>query len=268
MNVDGRAIAKEIYTDLHFEYAKMSRPLRLGIVMVGADPIVASFVKIKSRSAERLGVVMEVTTLAQDSTTEAVAAAVRHLTSKADGIIVQLPLPEQVDADQVLSAIPPALDIDGINPNVLEIERLVHAPVAEAVGVIIELSTWNPQGKRAAVVGAGRLVGTPVAALLSGLGATVSVITRESGSLQELKSADIIVLGAGNPGFVTPDMIADGVILIDAGTSESSGKMVGDADPACASKCTLFTPVPGGVGPIAVAMIFKNLLELSKLHNK
>jgi methylenetetrahydrofolate dehydrogenase (NADP+)/methenyltetrahydrofolate cyclohydrolase len=264
MNVDGRAIAKDIYTDLHFEYAKMPRPLRLGIVMVGADPVVASFVKIKTRTAERLGVAMEVTTLPQDSTTEAVVAAVHNLTSAVDGIIVQLPLPEQVDIDRVLAAIPRELDIDGINPNILEVDRLVHAPVAEAVGVLIELSAWNPQGRRAVVVGAGRLVGTPVAALLSGLGTQVSVVTREAGSLQELKSADIIVLGAGNPGFVTPDMIAEGVILIDAGTSESNGKMVGDADPACAPKCTLFTPVPGGVGPIAVAMIFKNLLTLAK----
>ncbi|HVM73442.1 MAG TPA: bifunctional 5,10-methylene-tetrahydrofolate dehydrogenase/5,10-methylene-tetrahydrofolate cyclohydrolase, partial [Candidatus Paceibacterota bacterium] len=107
----------------------------------------------------------------------------------------------------------------------------------------------------------------PAAELLKSLGAQVSIVTRQSGSLEQLHDADIIVLGAGDPGFVKPEMIKKGVILIDAGTSESAGKVVGDADPTCAEKCSVFTPVPGGVGPIAVAMIFRNLFDLANVNN-
>lgn len=99
--------------------------------------------------------------------------------------------------------------------------------------------------------------------MLAEMGARVTSIGRGD-SLDPLKEADIIVLGAGEPGLVRPGHIKDGVVLIDAGTSESSGKIAGDADPACADKAALFTPVPGGVGPVAVAMIFKNLLALTK----
>ena len=140
--------------------------------------------------------------------------------------------------------------------------RSVLAPVAGAIEEILERSTIDVRGKKCVVVGAGKLVGAPAAYLMRRLGSDVSVVTLESGSLDELKTADIVILGAGNPGFVTPEMIKEGVVLIDAGTSEQGGKVRGDADPACSEKAALFTPVPGGLGPIAVAMIFKNLLDL------
>ena len=162
----------------------------------------------------------------------------------------------------ILRAIPPSLDVDGINPAVVEVARVARAPVAEAIAEILRRTGVDVRGKRAVVVGSGRLVGAPTAQLLTEMGALVTVVTLESGSLADLKDADMIVLGAGNPGFVKPSMIKDGVILFDAGTSESAGKVVGDADPSCADKCALFTPVPGGIGPIAVAMIFKNLMVL------
>jgi len=267
MIVDGRSVAEEVYTAVQREYEGLVRAVRLGIIMVGQDPVVASFVRIKGRSAERLAVEMVRVDIPEDSTTEYVIEALRQLSTRVDGIIVQLPLPVHMNVESILSAIPRELDIDGINPTIAESDRAVRAPVAGAVAEILHRTSVDISGKRAVVVGAGRLVGIPVAAMLLDLGADVSTVTLESGSLDELEDADLIVLGAGNPGFVTPNMITDGVILIDAGTSESSGKVVGDADPACASKCSVFTPVPGGIGPIAVAMIFKNLLELSKLHN-
>ena len=121
-------------------------------------------------------------------------------------------------------------------------------------------------GKGAVVVGAGRLVGAPSAWLLKSLGANVSMFTLERGSIEDLKTADIVVSGAGNPGFIKPEHLKEGVALIDAGTSELNKKIQGDADPACAEKASVFTPVPGGVGPVAVAMIFKNLFDLVQKH--
>jgi methylenetetrahydrofolate dehydrogenase (NADP+)/methenyltetrahydrofolate cyclohydrolase len=136
--------------------------------------------------------------------------------------------------------------------------------VAGAVAEVLERHHVDVTGKKTVVVGAGKLVGKPVASMLAEMGAEVSVVTSTEGSLEELKTADIVVLGAGSPGFVKPDMLKEGVVLIDAGTSESNGKLAGDADPSCAEVASVFTPVPGGIGPLAVAMIFKNLLALTQ----
>ncbi|HVU75577.1 MAG TPA: bifunctional 5,10-methylenetetrahydrofolate dehydrogenase/5,10-methenyltetrahydrofolate cyclohydrolase, partial [Candidatus Paceibacterota bacterium] len=197
-------------------------------------------------------------------TTADALAAIEKLAPEVQGLIVQLPLPEEIETEKVLAAIPPYLDVDGINPTVVEDARLVQAPVAGAVREILQYSRIDSHGKTCVVVGAGRLVGAPAAHLMKVLGAFVSVVTLESGSLEELKKADIAILGAGNPGFVKPEMLKSHVVLIDAGTSEQAGKVAGDADPSCADVASLFTPVPGGVGPVAVAMIFKNLLDLAQ----
>lgn len=251
MNIDGRAIAASVYSNLPKE------ELKLGILMAAADAVTDSFVRTKARAAERLGVSVVRETIPEDATTEAALSALAMLASKTDGLIVQLPLPKQIDTEAVLAAIPPEKDVDGISS-----APKVRPPVAEAVAEIFTVHAIDPKGKKAAVVGSGRLVGAPVAALLALHGADVQVLKRGD-SLDELKDADIVILGAGEPGLVKPEHLKNGVALIDAGTSESSGKIAGDADPACAEVASLFTPVPGGVGPIAVAMIFKNLFALA-----
>jgi methylenetetrahydrofolate dehydrogenase (NADP+)/methenyltetrahydrofolate cyclohydrolase len=267
MIIDGKAIAEEIYESL--DTTALPKPV-LGIVVASHDPVIESFVKIKSRAAMRLGITLRRVDLLNRPTTADALAAIEKLAPEVDGIIVQLPLPSELDIEVILAAIPPYLDVDGINPAVLESERAVRAPVAGAIAEILKRNNIDLQNKKAVVVGAGRLVGTPAADLLKSLGAHLSVVTLESGSLDELKNADIVILGAGNPGFVKPEMLKEGVVLIDAGASDlpttpgSLTKIVGDADPSCACKCSLFTPVPGGVGPIAVAMIFKNLFTLVK----
>jgi methylenetetrahydrofolate dehydrogenase (NADP+)/methenyltetrahydrofolate cyclohydrolase len=261
MIIDGKAIAENIYTELE---ARVSRRPSLGIIVASHDPVIESFVRIKSRAAARLGVEMRRIDLLNKPTTAEAIAAIEKLAPEVDGIIVQLPLPTELDTELILAAIPPYLDVDGINPAVAESDRAVRAPVAGAIAEILKVNNVDPKGNVAVVIGAGRLVGIPAAHLLESLGARVSVVTLESGTLDILHTADIVVLGAGNPGFIKPEMIKEGVVLIDAGTSESSGKVVGDADPMCATKCSVFTPVPGGVGPIAVAMIFKNLFTLAE----
>jgi len=262
MTIDGKEIAESVYADLAARRKSIARPIKLGIVVGANDAVIESFVRIKSRAAVRLDVEIVRVDLPMRADTQAAINAVEKLAGEADGIIVQLPLPKELNTDAVLAAIPAYGDVDGINPSVREEDRIVRAPVASAVAEILKHSSIDPRGRRAVVVGAGRLVGAPVAALLRGQGADVSVVTLEEGGLDALKSADIAVLGAGNPGFIKPDMLKDGVVLIDAGTSEAGGKVMGDADPQCAEKALVFTPVPGGVGPIAVAMIFKNLLAL------
>ncbi|MEN9561139.1 MAG: bifunctional protein : 5,10-methylene-tetrahydrofolate dehydrogenase [Candidatus Parcubacteria bacterium] len=262
MILSGKDVAESLYQDLSQRFAALGREVRLGIVIVGHNPVIESFVKIKVRSAEKLGIKMVRIDLPDSSTTEEVIATIQRLVIETDSVIAQLPMPKQVDITAVLSAIPPSHDVDALNPSISDDDRPVFAPVALAVVELLHRGGVDLKGKKAVVVGAGRLVGSPSAHLLKRLGADVSMVTLEQGSLDELKTADVGVLGAGNPGFIKPDMIKEGIALIDAGTSESAGKICGDADPACAEKASVFTPVPGGVGPVAVAKIFENLLTL------
>ncbi len=239
MIVDGKKIAEEIILSL----GDQLRGKKLGIVVGVQDVATESFVKIKTRVAERLGVVV-------------IRGELPDLLKSCDGIIVQLPHPK---GEELIATLPPEQDLDAIGP-----DPLVRTPVAEAISEILVRNNIAALDKKAVVVGRGRLVGAPAAELLTELGAHVTVVTQTHGSLDELKSADIVVLGAGEPGLVQPDMLTEGVILIDAGTSEAGGRLVGDADPRCAEVASVFTPVPGGIGPIAVAMIFKNMFELGR----
>lgn len=267
MIVNGKRVAEEIYASLSKRRDAIARPISLGIIAVGTNAVIESFIGIKERVAREIGVTVVRKNLPSTAPTEEAISAVRELSSTCDGIIVQLPLAKHMDVDAILRSIPKHLDVDAINPDISDDERFVRAPVALAVEEILARGGVNPKNKRAVVVGTGRLVGKPTAALLKRRGAIVSTVTLQKGSLEDLQDADIVVLGAGNPGFVKPSQIRDGTVLIDAGASESEGRVVGDADPACAEKAALFTPVPGGIGPIAVAMIFKNLFNLVEMRH-
>lgn len=264
MIVDGKTLAEDLYRALEARRSAHPGVVTLGIVVGSHDPVIESFVRIKSKAAARLGIELRRIDLPNRPTSADALAAIEKLAPHVQGLIVQLPLPEGIETERVLAAIPPYLDVDGINPTVIEDARMVQPPVAGAIREILQSASIDAHGKTCVIVGAGRLVGAPAAHIMKVLGAEVSVVTLESGSLDELKKADIVILGAGNPGFVKPDMLKNHVVLIDAGTSEQAGKVAGDADPACAEVASLFTPVPGGVGPVAVAMIFKNLLDLAQ----
>lgn len=209
---------------------------------------------------------LELIRLKEGSTTEDIMRAI--LLPGADAVIVQLPLPESIDTSQVLDSIPLAQDADVLSRSAHERFESGDAdallpPVVGAVKEILERAHVEPTGKRAVVIGNGWLVGEPCAAWLHAKGAEVHVVTLESGDLSFLKEAEIIVSGAGSPGLIKPEHLTPGVVLIDAGTSESGGAIVGDADASCAEIASVFTPVPGGVGPIAVACLFKNAAELA-----
>ena len=264
MIIDGKAVAEDIYKELSVRRESFKRDLKLGILIGGVNPVIESFVRIKNRAAERLNIEMVRVDLPEGATTQMAVSAVHELEQRVDALIVQLPLPKEIITEIVLSGIPKEKDVDAINPTIPDTEHLVFAPVALAVVELLKRGGVHPRGKRTVVVGAGRLVGKPSATLLKRLGADVSMFTLEEGAIEDLKDADIVVLGAGKSGFIRPEHIKKGVAIIDAGASEVSGKIQGDADPACAKKASVFTPVPGGVGPVAVAMIFKNLLDLLK----
>lgn len=264
MIINGTTLAQEIKDQLALELVALPHPPALGFVRSGDDLVAKKFVGMKARTAAELGISVVEVLLPKGADTDAALLAVTEVAAKTDGVIVQMPLAPNIDADRILQSVPIEKDVDAMG------ERsgtLVLTPVVGAIAHILNVSCGEffVKGKKAVIVGQGKLVGAPAAAWLKAQGAEVSVVTRGSGDLAEqLKTADIVVLGAGVPGMVTPEMLKPGVVLLDAGTSEEGGALKGDADPGCAEVASLFTPVPGGIGPVAVAMIFKNLLALTK----
>lgn len=266
MIVDGRAIAKGILKRVREEAARLPSPPVVRAVSVAPSPATESYLRVKERRAKDAGMELQIVRLPDTAREDDVLIA---FSAPADALLVQLPLPESMDSKRVLDAIPPEKDADVLSARAHEafeagLADALLPPVAGAVKAILENAGISPAGKRAVVVGSGWLVGEPCAAWLRSAGAVVVVVTKESGDLSALKDAELVVLGAGSPGLVKPEHLREGVALIDAGTSESDGSIVGDADPACAHVASLFTPVPGGVGPIAVACLYENALALAK----
>jgi methylenetetrahydrofolate dehydrogenase (NADP+)/methenyltetrahydrofolate cyclohydrolase len=268
MILDGKKLAGEILARAKARAEGLGRAPTLRVVACGGNVATASYLRIKQKRAEDAGVEMILQSL-DTATTEELIAAVRAATE--DALIVQLPLSESVDTRVVLDAIPVGKDADVLARATRarfesgEPDALLP-PVVGAVAEILKKGGVEARGKKAVVVGSGWLVGAPVAAWLKQEGAEVTILNIENSQEEltaALRAADIIVSGAGSAGLIKPDMLAEGVVLIDAGTTESGGIIAGDADPACAAKCSLFTPVPGGVGPVTVAKLFENVVELA-----
>ena len=253
MIIDGRMIAADILARAKARAVALARPPKV-VAIVGTDtPATRSYLAIKTKRASDAGCLFEIRDLGSD-------------VSDADAIIVQLPLPEGSDTRAILDAIPLEKDADVLS-TAARGKGTLPPPVVAAICEIFTRHDVQPEGKNAVVIGKGWLVGEPAAAWLRKQGANITVLTSESKDFSVLLDADIIVSGAGVPKLIQPHMLKQGVVLIDAATSESSGEIVGDADPACAPKCSLLTPVPGGVGPIAVACLFENVVALAERTN-
>ena len=266
MRVDGEALARELEEKVREELATLGRRPSLRVLAVGSDSVTEQFVSKKRVIGERLGVSVSVKHLAPTADTEAIAAALAAAISEG-GVVVQLPLPGHVDLDYVLGLLPASHDVDVLGQEArARFERGGEAllpPVVAAMRAVLARYSVGVAGKRVAVVGRGRLVGAPASIWFRQQGASVHTVAGSGADLTAaVGDADIIVLGAGVPGLLKPEMFREGAVVLDAGTSESAGRVVGDADPACAERAALFTPTPGGIGPVAVTMLFSNLAAL------
>ncbi len=264
MIIDGRAISREILEAVRNELQENGdTAIVLRAIAVAPDAATQSYVRIKRKAAEAAGMALEVVELPETATADECVAAIEA--PGADAVIVQLPLPPHVDEARVLAAIPPELDADALSPAArAQGGSALVPPVAGAVEEILVRGGVEVPGARAVVIGKGKLVGAPVAERLTALGARVSSFDEHDFDPSVLADAQIIVSGAGVPGLIQPDMLRSGVALVDAGTSEQGGALAGDADPACAEVAGLYTPVPGGVGPVTVACLLRNVAELRK----
>lgn len=266
MIIDGRAIAQNILAETKEALSTLGRTPLVRVIVLQPTAVTESYLRIKEAKAREAGMTFEIMRLPDDAD-EAVARNAAADPAP-DAIIVQLPLPSHFNERTVLDAIPVEKDADVLSLAAYAkfqagAPGAIMPPVAAAVAEILARAHVHPKDMRAVVVGYGRLVGQPVKTWLESCGASVHVCTRSSGDLAEpLKGADIIVSGAGSPHLIQPHMIKEGAVLIDAGTSESGGAIVGDFDLACAAVASVFTPVPGGVGPVSVACLFKNVAAL------
>ncbi|MBI2038881.1 MAG: bifunctional 5,10-methylenetetrahydrofolate dehydrogenase/5,10-methenyltetrahydrofolate cyclohydrolase [Candidatus Niyogibacteria bacterium] len=277
MIVGGKAIAEEIRFELKNEIQAREHAPRLDIILAGDDPASAAYVKRKQVFGKSIGAEVVVHETSEDAYPDSIAliAFIKDIVQNpaTDGIIVQLPLPESLRTHtrSVLDAVPPEKDVDCLSSGALERfasrESDIRPPSVGVVDEIFRRHSVDIRGKKIALVGAtGGLVGRPLALWFSSRGIPFSAVNTKTPPVQMreiLKNADIVISGVGKAGLITADMVKAGVIAIDAGTSSSFGTLRGDMDPAIALKAELFTPVPGGVGPITVAMLFRNLLALA-----
>ncbi len=273
--VDGKKLAEEVKDELKKDVAVVGKKIKLAVIYIGGNPASESFIKIKKAVGSSIGVDVEIKKPPEEiwKSREKLRKWISEIThdQKNNGVIIQLPLPEEIKqrAQYILDSIPAGKDVDVLSSEA--VGKFANGrsgavpPVVGAIERVFEKSKVELENKNIVVIGAGSLVGRPVALWLSGRHLPFSVLTRKSPNFSEaIANADIIVSGAGEAGLIKKDMVKDGVIAIDAGTSGEQGQIKGDFDPAVAEKASLFTPVPGGIGPLTVAMLFKNLLVLAK----
>jgi methylenetetrahydrofolate dehydrogenase (NADP+) / methenyltetrahydrofolate cyclohydrolase len=265
MIVDGRAIAQEIYQGIRNALTHLDFTPHLTVFTCSPNFETQKYLQLKRRKAIDLGLGINVIEFPENITTAEVIQSVIHSQMQTDGIIVQLPFPAHINVEEVLNCIPAKLDVDVIHYDGSNQEVL--PPVVGAIKEIGQRHDVLWATRNTIVIGEGKLVGQPAAIFAKKMGAQVSVINRTTENSDELiKQAHIIISGAGVPGLITPDKISEQVIIFDAGTSEEGGVLKGDALPSCAEKSSIFTPVPGGIGPITIAVLLKNLVILASKH--
>lgn len=268
--LDGKKLSEKILVGVKQEVSGLNKKIRLAIVVVGEDPVVRQFIERKQKAAHDVGIEVRVYPFSDSVSTNELRARLAEIVheEKNTGVIVQLPLPEKINSQYILNGIVPSKDVDVLSARSLGLfvsgKSRIMPPVVGAVKTLLEEYKIDYRTKKVVVVGAGQLVGKPVVLWLLNEKATFAVIRSSTINPDEmLRSSDIIITGIGKPKFLTGDMIKEGVVVIDAGTSESAGKIVGDVDfDSVAARASYLTPVPGGIGPLTVAMLLKNLVSL------
>ncbi len=268
--INGRGIAAQLFFDITRQVAGLPFKPVLCDVVVGNDPVSLSYVKIKGKRAKECGMDFLLVQLPDHSTDEEVIAAIKKAQEHKNlcGIIVQLPLPPHLDSERILQNINLEVDVDGINPqsaHSFQAEKLVP-PTPGAILHILESLQIDLSKEKFVILGQGDLVGKPVAENLKELGYEVETAVQDTPNRAELlKRATVIITGVGKAGILKGSEVSENIIVIDAGTSESSGSISGDVDfESVAPKAKMITPSPGGVGPVTVAKLLENVLKVAQ----
>ena len=274
--IDGKKVSGEIRNRLAEEIQELKKKTGktpgLATVLVGDDPASAVYVRNKNKICGELGFQSFEKKLSVDTSEEKLLQLVGDLNSNKDihGILVQLPLPDQIDSEKILEAIDPKKDVDGFHPvNVgkLLVGNALLTPCTPT-GIIELLDRYDIEisGKHAVIIGRSNIVGKPVSMLLLQRNATITICHSRTQNLEEVtRSADILVAAVGRAKFVTEEMVSEGTVVIDVGINRVDGKLTGDVDfEPVSKKASHITPVPGGVGPMTIALLMGNTLKAFK----
>lgn len=274
--IDGKSVAQHVRAKIKEEISTIDKKIGLAVILVGDDPASQVYVRNKLRACEEVGMKSFLCNLSKDSTFDDVANAIISLNKndEVNGIILQLPLPKHLDENSLLDLIDPEKDVDGCH--YVQKGRLWtgrDSLVACTPSGVLELLKHYQiplEGKHAVVIGRSNLVGKPLAQLLLNENCTVTVCHSRTQNLAQItKSADIVCVAIGKAKFLKADMVKEGAVVIDVGMDrDENGKLCGDVDfENVAPKCSFITPVPGGVGPMTVAMLILNTLKAFKNQN-
>ena len=277
--IDGKVISASVKERVKAEVEALKMEgitTGLAVIIVGEDPASKVYVSNKKKACEALGIISEEYALPEDTTQEELLALIEELNKKdsINGILCQLPLPHHLDEQAVINAILPSKDVDAFHPqNVGKIMLGDYDFVPCTPAGIMEMLKYDKidiEGKTCVVIGRSNIVGKPMGMLLLHKNGTVTICHSRTKDLSEVcRKADILVAAVGRPNFVTADMVKDGAVVIDVGINRVDGKLVGDVDfEAAKGKCEAITPVPGGVGPMTMALLMQNTLTAAKKQNK
>ena len=273
--LDGKGLSEKILDGLAVEIKENGYTPTLAVVLVGNNPASEVYVSVKEKACKRIGINSVIVKFDDNVAEKELLNKIEELNndSNIDGILVQLPLPKHINNFNVINKISPDKDVDGFTVyNVgciaLGVKPYCYPCTPKGILKIFDEYGINVEGKNVTVIGRSNIVGKPMANLLLNLNATVTHCHSKTLSLEEkTKNADIIISAVGNPKFITADMVKDNAVVIDVGIFRLEGKLVGDIDfETVSEKASYITPVPKGVGPMTIASLMENTVELYKLH--
>jgi methylenetetrahydrofolate dehydrogenase (NADP+)/methenyltetrahydrofolate cyclohydrolase len=272
VRIDGKALAEKVRAQVAEDVRAFGESVCLATILVGDDPASHTYVGSKHKASHEAGIDSRDHRFPSDTPEATILELVDELNAEngVDGILVQLPLPDHMDEPGVLRAVDPAKDVDGfhvLNAGRLYLGEPFLVPATPSgVMVMLEEHGVELQGKEAVVIGRSEIVGKPMAMLLLAQHATVTICHSRTADLAgHTRRADVLVAAVGRAGLVTPEMVKPGATVIDVGVNRTAeGRLVGDVDPACFEVAGLMTPVPGGVGPMTIAMLLRNTLTAAQ----
>ena len=272
LKMDGKVIAERIRKEIAGKVEKLSTPIGLGTILVGSDPGSVAYVDGKHKDCAEVGIKSIKVNLPDSVSTADVVAAVNKLNQDPNctGFIVQLPLPSGIDVQEVLSAIDPKKDADGLTPTnlgnlVLSFNEIIPCTPKAIVALLNEYKI-KLSGAKVLIIGRGLTVGRPLSILLSqkSINATITLAHSATSNLSALiKESDVVIAAIGSAHFVKPEMVKPGAVIVDVGITRVDAKLVGDVDPTVAQIASAMAPMPGGVGPLTRAMLLQNVFELA-----
>ena len=278
VRMDGKALSAKVRSSILAETEELKKKgvtPGLAVIIVGNDPASEIYVRNKEKACAECGFYSEKYALPAETSQEELLGLIDQLNNspQISGILCQLPVPDHISEEAVINAIDPKKDVDAFHPvNVgkIMVGNFDFVPCTPAgVMELIDEYQIDPKGKECVVVGRSNIVGKPMAMLLLHRHGTVTMCHSRTQHLDEVcRRADILVAAVGKAGFITPDMVKDGAVVIDVGINRNAeGKVCGDVDPAVMEKASYMTPVPGGAGPMTITMLMKNTLKAAKIKN-